>query len=304
MTRIPVQRWPRAQSAAVVALALWVALAAGIAACNPISRRVTRLDHQSYPVPNGGHTSLSVTTFNGRVSVTAAGEGKADVSVTAYGTGGGDADAQAALDAVKVSMSQAGERLVITAQPDGNGPLAATRGADIDVMLPPNSDVTLTTSNGRIEAVNVRGSIVAQTSNGEIVTRAGRNVQAETSNAAVTAVHPTGGLSVRTSNAAVDILNAEAVIADVRSSNAPISFSGSLAGGDHAFVTTNARIDLRLPVWQGFSVLDHGSDTTVTTDFSDLTAARGNLSGQTGDGRAAITVETSNAALSIRRLTP
>ncbi|MEA2623000.1 MAG: hypothetical protein QOH61_1910, partial [Chloroflexota bacterium] len=178
---------------AVATIALIAALL-GLAGCSTVSQRITRVEHRSLDVPIGAHTDLSVVTFNGHVNVTAIGEGTADVSVTAFGRGLNKADAQTAADAVTVSIDEQPGALIVSAQPRPGTPAGATNGADVDVVLPPNSSLKLVSSNGRVEAINVRGSVVVSTSNGEVVTRGGKDILVETTNGTITMSGPAGSI--------------------------------------------------------------------------------------------------------------
>lgn len=291
----------RTRMAALAALAV---AAVTLGGCNAVSHRATRLDHRAFPIAAGAHTTLSVTTFNGHVNVTAKDNGTADIALAAYATAGSDADAQAALATVTRSLTQSGDNLLVSAQAAGDGPLVSTRGADVDITLPPNADLTLVTSNGRIEAVNVNGRINAQTSNGEVVTRAGHDLQIQTSNASVTMTQPQGSIAVQTSNGAVDILDADGVVADVHSSNAELSFSGSLAAGEHTFRTSNGSLTLHFPPSQGFTLQAATSNADVSGDFSGIAASGSSLAGTTGDASAHVSADTSNGSLTVTRLVP
>jgi hypothetical protein len=287
------------------ATALAVILAAAaLSACNSGSSRAILHSHQSFDVAIGAHTELGVTTFDGHINVTAIGEGTIDVSVTAFGSGATQDAAKSAVDTVDVAITRAGEGLTVLATAKSDAPFGTRRGADVDVVLPPNSSLTLVTSNARIEAINVHGSVLATTSNAEIVARGGRDLHLQTSNGAVTMSEPAGTIQAITSNAAVDILNADRVLASLDTSNGTIAFSGSLAPGDHVFRTTNAALSLRLPGDQGFTVSATASNASVTSDFAGISASGASLAGTAGDGSANITAETSNGSISIARLKP
>lgn len=281
-----------------------LAAASTLAACNVALEPVTRLDQRTFDIASGAQTSLTVGTFNGHITVTAMAQATADITVTAVGTGPSRDIAQQALDSVSVAMTQSGAALSVAVTTTGDGPVGGGRSADVDVILPPEASLTLTSSNGWIEATNVKGTVHARTSNGQIVTRAGHDLDLETSNGTITMSQPAGTLTAHTSNAAIDILNADSVVADVESSNGPLSFSGSLRAGDQSFRTSNGSLDLRLPPGQGFSLAAHTTNGAVRTDFPGLTVSGATASGTTGDGSARVTAETSNGALSVTRLTP
>jgi hypothetical protein len=299
-----VARRTRTVARLLIPILVLATAAAAVSACDATSPRVTSNDHRVFEVPIGAHTDLAVETFNGHINVTAVGDGKIDVSVTAYGRAQSREAAQAALASVTTDVDQGEGTLLVRAQPSGEGPVGSERGADVDVVLPRNSSLTLVTSNGRIAAINVRGSILAQTSNGEIVSRGGHDLRLFTSNGAITVSQPTGLLAVTTGNAAIDILDASGVSADVFTANGAIAFSGTLGRGDHTFRTSNASLSLRLPATQGFSIDARTTNAAATTDFAGLAVDGPSISGTVGDGTANITAETTNAGLAVARLAP
>jgi DUF4097 and DUF4098 domain-containing protein YvlB len=299
-----VARWTRTVARLLIPILILALAASAVSACDAASPRVTRNDHRVFDVASGAHTDLAVETFNGHINVTAIGDGKIDVSVTAYASAHSREVAQAALASVTTTADRGDGTLFVRAQPSGDGPLGSERGADVDVVLPRNSSLTLVTSNGRIAAINVLGYIQAATSNGEIVSRGGHDLRLNTSNGAITATQPSGLFAAITRNAAVDILGASDVSADVFSSNGAIAFSGTLGGGEHTFRTSNASLSLRLPAAQGFTIDGHTTNALATTDFAGLAVDGPSISGTVGDGSARITAETSNASLSVTRLAP
>ena len=68
---------------------------------------------------------------------------------------------------------------------------------------------------------------------------------------------------VRTSNGGLDINDARDVSVTAETSNAPLTFSGSLAPGSHSLATINGNLTLTLP-----------GDAAFTIDGSDLQRQR------------------------------
>lgn len=283
-------------------IALLIGLVLVVPACNATQHRVIKTDHRTFPVT--GHADLVVNTFNGNVNVTAIGLGTADVSVTPHGTGLSDADAQAALNAIQVTVDQSGPTLTITATPVGDAPVGSTRGADVDVQIPADTAASVTSSNGQVQVINIDGPTTIRTSNGSATTRAGTSFDIQTSNASVELSEPTGTVAVTTSNAGIDVLDARNASASLQTSNGPITFSGRLAAGPQTFNTSNAGLALRFPSDQGFSITGSTSNGPATTDFPGLTAGSASISGTTGDGSAQVTAQTSNGPLSVTKLSP
>jgi DUF4097 and DUF4098 domain-containing protein YvlB len=278
-------------------------VAAMLTGCSALgTESASRTEHQSFTVSDSAHTDLTVNTFNGNVTVVGMGEGSIDVTVTSRARGTSQDTAQAALDQIMVTITQDGSGVTVTAEPVGSSAPDGL-GADVDVTLPSDASLQLSSSNGRVEAVDVQGSITARTSNGSITTRDGHDLDLTTSNAAVTATSPAGRLAIHTTNASVDVLNAQAVAATVETSNGQLTFSGSLAPGDQQFHTSNAGISLQLPASQGFSLDGQTSNATVSSDFP-LTAAGSTISGQVGDGSARVSADTSNGTITVSTLVP
>jgi hypothetical protein len=273
-----------------------------VPACNAATHRVIKTDHRTFAIT--GHTDLVVNTFNGNVTVTAIGLGTADVSVTPHGTGLSDADAEAALNAITVTVDQTGPTLTITATAVGDAPIGSSRGADVDVQIPVDTAATVTSSNGQVQVINVDGPTTIRTSNGSATTRAGTGFDIQTSNGSVELSEPTGTIAAITSNAGIQVLDARTASATVQTSNGPIDFSGALAAGPQSFTTSNAGLSLRFPADQGFTMDGSTSNGPATTDFPGLTAGSASITGTAGDGSAQVAAHTSNAPLSVTKLTP
>src|SRR5262249_40045503 len=143
-------------------LVLLLGLLLVVPACNAATHRVIKTDHKTFAIT--GHTDLVVNTFNGNVIVTAIGLGTADVSVTPYGTGLSDGDAQAARDAINVTVDQSGSTLTITATAVGDAPTGSSRGADVDIQVPADTATSVTSSNGQVQVINVDGPTTIKTS--------------------------------------------------------------------------------------------------------------------------------------------
>ena len=108
-------------------------------------------------------------------------------------------------------------------------------GIDFLVTLPVGADVDLTTSNGRIKATGIVGSLTADASNGEIrMQGVEATVDAETSNGGILfsgRLLP-GTHRMRTSNGAIKVTIPRdlAILIDAATSNGPITSSLPLVG--------------------------------------------------------------------------
>ena len=212
-----------------------------------------------------------VDTFNGRISVTAGLDGVVEARVTSRGSGTSQADAEADLANVQVTFDHSFgkfEQVTITARRTDKPLTLGNSGADIEVSVPAASSLQLRTSNGRIEAANVMGSILARTSNGAITTRGGSDLDLDTSNGPLSVNNPSGELRLRTSNGPLDVLGAREALVTATTSNAGLSFNGSLAAGQpRASRPATATSSVTLPGDSWFSIDGHTSNGSVRTDF-------------------------------------
>lgn len=286
--------------------ALLLVLLATLAGCAVTGSVVeTEEERQSFAV--GESPRIIVVTFNGRISVTVAGDGNVEARVRSRGSGTSSAAAKRDLDNVDVQMTQLGDVIRIEARRIDDVQTLGNSGADVDVTVPAASSVELRTANGRVESANVEGKVIVRTSNGSITTRGGRDVDLDTSNGQISANAPSGRVVLRTINGSIDILAADEATVTATTSNDPITFSGTLAPGSHLFETSNGGIALTLPGDAAFQFDGQTSNGSVRTDFGDLQLTDTSLSGYTGDDPTplvSIVARTRNGDLAVMTQKP
>lgn len=262
-----------------------------------------REDRQTVPV--GLAPLVIVDTFNGRITVTAGGVSDVSVRVTSRGSGRDQQEAERDLARVAVTITSVADRVTVTARRTDQPVSLGDSGADIEIAVPPASNLELRTSNGRIEAANTSGAILARASNGAITTRGGRDLDLDTSNGPVSATLAQGKLLVRTSNGALDINAAQDVLVTAETSNAPLTFSGSLAPGASVFQTSNGNLTLSMPGDSAFTIDGATSSGRVQTDFPRLDVSATALQGTAGiSAVTVIKAMTSNGDLSVMQQRP
>ena len=262
-----------------------------------------REDRESVPV--GLAPLVVVDTFNGRITVTAGGENDVSVRVTSRGSGSDQREAERDLAKVAVSVTSVADRVTITARRTDQPVALGDSGADVEIAVPPASRLELRTSNGRIEAANTSGSILARASNGAITTRGGRDLDLDTSNGPVSVNLAQGKLQVRTSNGALDINAADDVKVTAETSNAPLSFSGSLAPGANVFQTSNGNLTLSMPGDFAFTINGATSNGRAQTDFPRLEVSDTEVQGTAGiSAVTVIQATTSNGDLAVMQQRP
>src|SRR5262249_2754434 len=155
---------------------------------------------------------------------------------------------------VGVTFDQEGVEVTITARRTDRPATVGNSGAHVEVTVPRGSSLELRTSNGRIEAANVTGSIRAITANGSITTRGGTDLELDTTNAPISVNNASGDIKARTSNGSLDMIAATDALVTAQTSNATLTFSGSLERGNHRFQTTDGDLTLSLPGDAAFSI--------------------------------------------------
>lgn len=307
---------PRGLAVALAGSLIAAAVAAGCA----VTGTVYQQQDFQHTFTVGLAPEVVIDTFNGRISVTAGGDGTVEAHVTSRGSGTSDEEAAADLRNVQVTFDPRSDavtnKVTITARRTDDPVSLGNSGADIEISVPAESSVELRTSNGRIEVANVMGSILAFTSNGAITTRGGTGLDLDTSNGALSVNNATGRLSLRTSNGPLDIVAydpgepppADATTSasvSAQTSNAGLTFSGSLAPGSHTFETTNGDLTLTLPGDAAFSIDGRTSNGSVLTEFAELEVTDSALKGRTSlAARTSIRADTINGDLAVMKQRP
>lgn len=212
--------------------------------------------------------SVVVDTRNGRIDVVA--EERPDVSIEATLTCGGashkEADERLAATALSCEVDQAGNLVVKPVFPGGprNGD-----GASIWIRLPGaaggnlrtsngpvtsrglSGELTIDTSNGRIEIVQHGGSARLDTSNGSIVARkVAGSLWADTSNGGVRVEEVAGPITVDTSNGSIvaelDGTHAGPLDLDTSNGSITVRVGGAFTGAVH-LSTSNGGIRVHDP---------------------------------------------------------
>lgn len=280
----------------VAALALLLGLLSGCA----VNGTIMATDQERRTLEIAPGTLVVVETFNGRVSVQGTIDPVTEVRITRRGSGTTQADAARDLANVLVEVAEDPGRLTITARRADPTRGLGNSGADLEILVPTDVSLELRSSNGRVEAANVTGSIVVRTSNGAITTRGGTDLDLDTTNDDISVSGPAGRLVLRTSNGAIDVRSALLVTLSARTSNARVTVTGSLAPGRHLVATTNGDLGLTLPGDAVFAIDGSTTNGTVRTDFPGLVVTETTIAGETAPGPAiAIAATTTNGSLEV-----
>ena len=259
---------------------------AGCAAVMSSLVKAERAEQRSFSV--SGQPAVTVDTFNGPITVRAAADGKIEAVVTRIGSGATMEAAQADIENVNVNYSQDGDTIRIVAKRTGPRNFGSS-GASIDLRVPANTSLLLTTSNGAIKALGIAREITARSSNGEIEVTGSR-----------------GKLDLRTTNGTIEIAADEATVA-AETTNGDVAFTGSLAKGSHKLESTNGSIEIKLPATAKFQFAASTSNGNVKNRFPGLQARSGKegtnrLAGVVGSGadsEVVVELDTSNGGITI-----
>jgi hypothetical protein len=224
--------------------------------------------------------------------------------VTTTGAGGSKDEAEA--DRAKIQVT-------LDANPDGSVLLRATyqpnpsspnnRAASAVVDVPPGAALDLRTSNGNVSTTGIGGPIQVATSNGAVrLAEVAGDATVRTSNKEVE-IDGRGAFDVETSNAAI-VLRGDGATVRADTSNATISYEGSMSDAAQSLETSNEAIYLRLPADASFGLdaqTSGGAGVLVQGFEIRTTGATGSdtLQGTVGTGGPSITLRTSNKPIEV-----
>jgi hypothetical protein len=296
---------PRVPVAALEAVLLLGLSLAGCAGDGPfaITASGTQTLETQVPSDASGFT-VRVEMFNGPIEVRAGAPGRVRAEVTTTGAGGSKDEAEA--DRAKIQVT-------LDANPDGSVLLRATyqpnpsspnnRAASAVVDVPPGAALDLGTSNGNVTTTGMSGPIQVATSNGAVrLAEVAGDATVRTSNKEVE-IDGRGAFDVETSNAAI-VLRGDGATVRADTSNATISYEGSMSDAAQSLETSNEAIYLRLPADASFGLdaqTSGGAGVLVQGFEVRTTGASGGdtLQGTVGTGGPSITLRTSNKPIEV-----
>ncbi len=246
----------------------------------------------------GESPRLVVNVENGRIAVEADDDNDNEIHVEARLKNASRVDYR---------VTQDGDTVRVEARKKGKaslfGFLSMNTSVEITVTTPRNTNVELTSSNGRIELTEVENSGTLQTSNGRIIMESIKgDFEATTSNSKIELHNAEGSATLRTSNGQIVMEGVKGDF-DAQTSNGSISFSGEMApGGDNQMKTSNGKVRVNLQGTPSLKIDATTSNGSITTELSNMAASieeKNRLVGTIGDGEAQLVIQTSNGSVSI-----
>ena len=247
-------------------------------------------------------TGLTIDNENGRTHVI--GEDRADIALEIVRAARGESAADAAerAGAIQVSTRESGGELVV--EVDVPGRFLLRGKADLEVRVPRETRVSVTSANGLVSLSGLRAMVRAHSSNGPVrVSDIVGDVEVHTSNARVQTACTCGRLVARSSNGKIDLAGHKGSV-DAATSNGTICCRLDSVGAEGVMLaTSNGRITLDLPEQVDADVDMRVDNGTIRTQREMPCAPRekeGRLRCTLGRGGAPIKLRASNGSISLR----
>jgi hypothetical protein len=273
---------------------LMVVLLLALAACNSGSTGETENHTDTFTVKAGA--VLVVDNQNGSVDVVVGGEGAITVKTTVYNP-----------DKVEYVAELDGDTVRIKANITGVfGNLGGARtGADIKITVPPDTELFLESSNGRVEVSGISAKTKIGTSNGRVrVSSVTGRMDVRTSNGAIEVRGGGGEYHLRTSNGTIDMDDFQGSV-DAVTSNGGIEFSGNLDHGTASRLeSSNGHIEVEFIKTPSVEIDASTSNAEIHLEraITTMSVGSGHIEGiiGDGDGEAKLKIRSSNGSVTIR----
>lgn len=260
-----------------------------LAGCHIPTVRFERLEQRE--IETTPLTAVSIDTFNGGIEVVPHDQPFVDLEITYRSHGSTEEEAEANCQELGCDIQAESGKLIIKATKPSNH---WTSAASFRVKVPPQCDLTLHSSNGKLSAHDIQGSVEAHTSNGEIHF-----------------ANITGQVSARTSNGKVHVEQVFGPV-DIETSNGRVTYAGMPVGRDNRIRTSNGRVEIQLPQDAFVELHSRTSNGRVTCSLHPLEIFEqskhkwAGLIGPSGGSSTAdsevpeLTVRTSNGSITVQ----
>jgi len=266
----------------------------------PWHESVHRDEKIRIPAPSGH--AIEVHNANGKTRVI--GEDREDIEIRVQKSVSADCPdlAEKILDSIQLNNTDSGDVLALEIQIPRR--CARRALAHIELLVPRDTRVTLTSTNGKICLEGVERSVKARSSNGSIAIReVTGDIDVATANAKVACRDTCGRLHARSSNGKIEVGGHQGSL-DAATSNGVIRASLEALGADGVVLaTSNGRIVLELPEEPDAEVdieVENGlirNDLELEDEAGDKS---GRVRGRLGKGGTPIKLRTSNGTISLR----
>jgi len=251
----------------------------------PALAKYERQVQLSAPLPPG--SAFSAQTHNGSITIEGADVADCNLTATIIARAVTEADAKKLAEEIKIKLERFGSKLTAKIEK----PASMTNqsvSVNLNLTVPEQSDLELTTHNGSVRITNITGRVNAATHNGRaIATTVSGTINLRTHNGSVTCRESSGDINLRTHNGKIIAVYAK---------NAPPVC-------DVSIVTHNGNVDFTAPPNFSAAVKTSTHNGSINTDLPITVigkVSRGKLTGTIGAGQGKLHIETHNGSIKIR----
>ncbi|MGA8037819.1 MAG: DUF4097 family beta strand repeat-containing protein [Candidatus Acidiferrales bacterium] len=255
---------------------------------------------KSYPLT--GHANLTVSTGDGDVIVTGADKSTIDAHISTVGYKLGPND-------VQIVESQNGNQVTIEVKfPHMNWNWGGHRSLKVDLKVPRDLDMNISTSDGNVTAQNVYGNLQFQSGDGNVEATAVRGtVRMHTGDGNMTGTGFDGSLEASTGDGNVKIEGRFDTL-DLKSGDGNIDAQanpGSKVASNWNLHSGDGHITLRLPGDLNANLDAHTGDGSISLDVP--ISVSGNLShssvkGKMNAGGGTLALSTGDGSIHVEKL--
>jgi len=232
-------------------------------------------------------SSFAAQTHNGSITITGADVTDCNLTATITARAITEEDAKKSAERIKIKLEPWGDKL--TAKIDKpTFRFNQSVSVSLDVTVPNNTDLELTTHNGAIIITNITGRLNGTTHNGKVTTeQVSGTTELHTHNGSVICREISGDTQLKTHNGNVKVYYSEA---------APSVCNISL-------ITYNGGIDLATPSNFSGEVEASTHNGSIKTDLPITVVgkiSKSKLTGKIGTGQGKLHLETHNGSIGIR----
>lgn len=262
----------------------------------------TRTSEESERVPAPPGRAVSIHNANGKTRVV--GEDREDIEIRTLKIVRSECPERATRLLDSICVQQGGGDDVLELEVHIPRKCARHGVAHVELLVPRDMQVALSSTNGKICLENLDRSVRARSSNGSVsIKEVNGDIDVTTANAKVACRSTRGHLRARSSNGKIEVGQHQGSL-DASTSNGVIKASlEALHDTGISLTTSNGRITLELPEEPDADVDIRVENGLIRNDLEledETTDANGRVRGRIGKGGTPIRLRTSNGTISLR----
>lgn len=246
-------------------------------------------------------------THNGSIKIEGADVTDCNLTATIIAQAPTEEEAKKLAEETEIKLEPSGDKLIAQIKKPASASKAnRSVSVSLDVTIPHQTNLELTTHNGAVRIANINGDITGTTHNGAVgIVNVTGQVSAKTHNGKVTAENISGTTDLQTHNGSV--------VCEELSGNAQLrTYNGSVklyycetapAVCDISVITHNGGIDLTTPPNFSAAVKASTHNGSIKTKLPIMVTgevSRGKLTGTIGTGQGKLHLQTYNGSIKIK----